>query len=109
MIEVKVLEGGESQGSGEPEKERPADAAGPPGWLEVSVADTGAGIPPDALKAIFEPFYTTKAEGKGTGLGLPICRRIVQEHRGDIAVESVVGQGTTFRVKFPVAPEAGAA
>ncbi len=75
------------------------------GWVEIAVSDTGTGIPPEAQKAIFEPFYTTKAEDKGTGLGLPICRRIVQEHRGDISLESALGQGTTFRVRLPIAAE----
>jgi len=69
-------------------------------WLEV--ADTGAGIPPDTLKRIFEPFFTTKPVGKGTGLGLSLSYGIVQKHHGRIDVESVVGQGTTFRVTLPM-------
>jgi two-component system, NtrC family, sensor kinase len=69
-------------------------------WLEV--ADTGSGIPPDTLKRIFEPFFTTKPVGKGTGLGLSLSYGIVQKHHGRIDVDSVPGQGTTFRVTLPV-------
>jgi len=69
-------------------------------WVEV--ADSGAGMPPDTLKRIFEPFFTTKPVGKGTGLGLSLSYGIVQKHQGRIEVESVVGQGTTFRVTLPV-------
>lgn len=69
-------------------------------WLEV--ADTGPGIPPDTLKRIFEPFFTTKPVGKGTGLGLSLSYGIVQKHHGHIDVQSVIGQGTTFRVTLPV-------
>jgi len=68
----------------------------------AEVRDAGQGMAEAELSKIFEPFYTTKAPGRGTGLGLPICYGIVQQHRGRIAVESVPGQGTTFRVYFPV-------
>jgi signal transduction histidine kinase len=68
-------------------------------WLEV--ADNGSGIPPDTLKRIFEPFFTTKQVGVGTGLGLSVSYGIVQKHRGRIDVDSVPGQGTTFRVTLP--------
>lgn len=61
--------------------------------------DTGAGIEPDALGHIFEPFYTTKP--KGTGLGLAITQRVVQEHGGKIGVRSEVGRGTTFTISLP--------
>jgi two-component system, NtrC family, sensor kinase len=69
-------------------------------WLEV--ADTGTGIAPETLKHIFEPFFTTKPIGKGTGLGLSLSYGIVQKHQGRIDVESVVGQGSTFRVTLPI-------
>jgi signal transduction histidine kinase len=77
-----------------------AGAASPPqAWIEI--ADTGEGIRPEALGRIWEPFYTTKPEGKGTGLGLGICRRIVEEHGGTIELESQPGQGTRARLRLP--------
>lgn len=66
----------------------------------VTVSDTGRGIPAEHLPNIFRPFYTTK--GNGTGLGLSLARRIVEEHHGQIAVESSSGKGTTFSVVLPV-------
>ncbi len=68
--------------------------------VEVSVTDTGSGIPPNILKDIFTPFVTTKR--RGTGLGLPVSRRIVEDHGGWILAESPPGQGATFRVFLPV-------
>lgn len=71
----------------------------------LTVTDQGSGIPSEALPHIFEPFYTTKDHGKGTGLGLASAHRILLQHGGSIAVESEVGRGTTFRMTFPaVAP-----
>lgn len=71
------------------------------GEIRVVVRDTGKGIPPSELKRIFEPFYSTKGFGKGTGLGLAIVKRIVEEHHGDIKVESRVGEGTMFTLRLP--------
>jgi len=70
-------------------------------WVKVTIADTGKGIPPEVLEKIFVPFFTTKTQG--TGLGLPICKRLVEQQGGRIHVESQVGSGTTFAVLFPVA------
>ena len=67
----------------------------------IEVADTGPGIPPDELRRIFEPFYSKRTGG--TGLGLPIARRIVVAHGGRIDVESVVGEGTRVLIRLPVA------
>ena len=72
------------------------------GGINVSIADTGSGIPKDKLSRIFEPFFTTKEVGKGTGLGLSIAYDIVKKHKGSIEVESEVGKGTIFTVKIPV-------
>jgi two-component system, NtrC family, sensor kinase len=68
----------------------------------LSVADDGAGISPEVLPRIFDPFYTTKDVGEGTGLGLSIVHGIVERHGGRVEVESVPGRGTTFRVILPV-------
>ncbi|HUW13445.1 MAG TPA: ATP-binding protein, partial [Anaerolineae bacterium] len=76
------------------------DCTGDPAWVRVTVADTGSGIVPDDLSRLFDPFYTTKAEG--LGLGLYITRNIVEEHGGRIEVESEPGEGTTFTVWLPV-------
>jgi CheY-like chemotaxis protein len=72
----------------------------------LEVADTGPGIPPALQARLFEPFFTTKPPGVGTGLGLPLCRGIIEEHGGSISVESQPGQGTVFRVVLPVLAEA---
>ena len=68
------------------------------GRVVIRVQDNGSGIRPGDADRVFEPFFTTKGEGKGTGLGLSIVRNIVQQHRGDISVESEIGRGTTFTV-----------
>jgi signal transduction histidine kinase len=74
--------------------------------VEIRVADTGTGIPADQLRLIFEPFYTTKAPDEhghgGNGLGLSVCRQIIEQHQGRIRVESLVGKGSTFTVKLPL-------
>jgi signal transduction histidine kinase len=71
-----------------------------PGRLRVMIRDNGGGIAPENLARVFEPFFTTKP--KGTGLGLPITRRIINEHRGTISVESQLQQGSTFNIVFPI-------
>lgn len=71
------------------------------GSVETQIADTGSGIMPEVLPRIFEPFYSTKAAGEGTGLGLFITRTIVELMGGRIMVRSVVGEGTTFTTIFP--------
>ena len=72
------------------------------GWVRILIADTGIGIEPEMLRAMFEPFVTNKGE-KGTGLGLWIVKGIIENHAGKLAVRSRVGQGTVFRVDLPVA------
>lgn len=72
------------------------------GWVRILIADTGVGIAPEMLRAIFEPFVTNKGE-KGTGLGLWIVKGIIENHAGKLSVRSRVGKGTVFRVDLPVA------
>jgi len=70
--------------------------------VRLEVADTGPGIPAELRTRIFEPFFTTKAPGHGTGLGLALCRGIIEAHGGTIQMESRPGHGTVFRIELPL-------
>jgi len=70
--------------------------------VEITIADTGCGIPPDNLDKLFDPFFTTKEVGQGTGLGLSVSYGIVQRHRGTIRVQSELGKGSTFFIWIPI-------
>ena len=72
--------------------------------LKISVTDTGCGIPPENMSKIFTPFFSTKKDVKGVGLGLPVSYGIIQRHHGKIEVESKVGEGSTFTVCLPIRP-----
>jgi two-component system NtrC family sensor kinase len=72
--------------------------------VAVEIADTGIGMTPDIVKHVFEPFYTTKPVGVGTGLGLSVSYGIVKAHGGSIEVSSTAGLGTTFRIALPLTP-----
>jgi PAS domain S-box-containing protein len=76
-------------------------AALPGGRIQLEVSDTGVGIPPEHLRDIFNPFFTTKAPGQGTGLGLSVVHSVVKRYQGDIQVRSQVNRGTTFTIEFP--------
>jgi two-component system NtrC family sensor kinase len=73
-----------------------------PPWVEVEVRDTGVGIPAKNLGRIYDPFFTTKSPGEGTGLGLSVSYGIVATHKGHIDVRSEVGRGSTFIVRLPL-------
>jgi signal transduction histidine kinase len=81
--------------------------AGDQVWLTIS--DTGHGIHPDDLPRIFEPFYSTKENGKGVGLGLSMVYGIIREHHGTVTVESEPDKGTAFRITLPIHPPVGQA
>jgi signal transduction histidine kinase len=69
-------------------------------WLTITISDTGPGVPPDIQRRMFEPFFTTKT--RGTGLGLAVARRVVEEHGGTIDVASESAKGTTFTIRLPL-------
>ena len=69
--------------------------------VDISIADSGAGIPPELIPKVFDPFFTTKDVGKGSGLGLFIVHQIIEEHDGCIAVDSSEGKGSTFLIRLP--------
>ncbi len=73
----------------------------PGGTVQISIKDSGVGMPREVKEKLFKPFFTTKAKGKGTGLGLSVSRKIVTDHQGEILVESEPGKGTTFIVCLP--------
>ena len=79
-------------------------AEGKNGGVEISIKDTGSGIPPENMDKLFDPFFTTKPVGKGTGLGLAVSAGIIQRHGGSIDVKSKPGSGTTFTIRLPEHP-----
>jgi signal transduction histidine kinase len=74
-------------------------------WVWIEIKDTGKGMPENMLGQIFEPFFTTKPVGQGTGLGLSLSWSIVNEHGGNISVDSRPGEGAIFKIMLPVRKE----
>src|SRR3989339_306045 len=70
--------------------------------VEITISDTGSGIPEEVRRHLFEPFFTTKEVGKGTGLGLSLVYEIIKKHNGTVEVESELNEGTTFRIRLPI-------
>jgi signal transduction histidine kinase len=85
-----------------PDRARGVPTAGPGPYAEMVVRDNGTGMSPEMLPRIFEPFYTTKDQGRGTGLGLSTTFGIVRQHRGTVEVDSTLGEGTQFTVLIPL-------
>jgi signal transduction histidine kinase len=83
-----------------------AGIAAAEGWVILRVRDTGSGMPPEVIKQLFTPFFTTKQLGKGTGMGLAIVYGVVKMHSGDVTVESAVGKGTSFLIRLPLVEKA---
>jgi CheY-like chemotaxis protein len=79
----------------------PENGVRPGGWVQITVADTGTGMPPDVLERAFEPFFTTKPIGEGTGLGLSQIYGFVQQSGGFVRLESQIGRGTTMHIFLP--------
>lgn len=74
----------------------------PGNYIEISVSDTGLGMPSDVIDKVFEPFFTTKEVGKGTGLGLAAVYGTIKSHSGEVTIKSTLNQGTTFKILLPV-------
>jgi PAS domain S-box-containing protein len=74
----------------------------PGNYIQITVADSGVGIAPDVIGSIFEPYFTTKGYGEGTGMGLSVAHGIIESYGGKISVKSIVGKGSTFQVYLPV-------
>ncbi|MCL4858927.1 MAG: PAS domain S-box protein [Caldilineaceae bacterium] len=83
------------------EQDQPLPGMEPGEWIQLIIADTGAGIPADIVDHVFEPFFTTKEPGKGTGLGLAQVHGIIAQHGGQITVDSRAGEGATFTIYLP--------
>lgn len=101
-------EGGHVTLTIEPARRARPDSIVVEGFAHLAVADDGVGITPEVRAVLFEPFFTTRPGGEGTGLGLPIVVGILEDHGGFLEVDSTPGQGSTFHVWLPTTPAAEA-
>jgi len=104
--EKKALRKAQGDNSHEPivtvSTKRLGTPSGDGGSVEIRVADNGNGIPPKILDKIFQPFFTTKPTGQGTGLGLSLSYDIVKAHGGELKVETKEGEGSVFVIQLPI-------
>ena len=109
VLLILLVNAAQAIGEGDPERNEITvrTGAAPDGRAVVEIGDTGAGIAPSALPHLFEPFFTGKGAGEGSGLGLSICRNLVEALGGEIQVETELGRGSRFRVLLPPAAEEG--
>jgi two-component system sensor histidine kinase PilS (NtrC family) len=98
-VAARSLKNRDSQGDSPADRRGREGQEGKAGWMEISVADDGSGIPQDQLVRIFDPFFTTKQSG--SGLGLATVHRIIENHGGSVRLESKLGVGTTVRIRLP--------
>jgi two-component system NtrC family sensor kinase len=103
---TNLMQNGMDSIQGEGEVTISAGIAAAEGWAILRVRDTGSGMPPEVIKQLFTPFFTTKQLGKGTGMGLAIVYGVVKMHSGDVTVDSAVGKGTTFLIRLPLVEKA---
>jgi signal transduction histidine kinase len=103
---TNLVQNGVDSIQGEGEVTVSAGIAAAEGWVILRVRDTGAGMPPEVIKQLFTPFFTTKQLGKGNGMGLAIVYGVVKMHSGDVTVDSAVGKGTTFLIRLPLVERA---
>src|SRR2546426_810725 len=106
QVFINLLTNARDAVANSPRKAIRISAAVGPAAVEIAVADTGHGIPPELEQRIFDPFFTTKEVGKGMGLGLSITYGIIKEHGGTISVVSAPGEGAAFLIHLPLAPAA---
>jgi signal transduction histidine kinase len=78
-----------------------------PAMVHLEISDTGHGISPELMPRLFDPWVTTKPEGRGTGLGLGIVREVIQNHGGRVTAQSAAGEGATFVIELPVSDGSG--
>lgn len=102
---VNAAESFEGAGQPRPRIRVASSRAGP--WVALEIADNGRGMDVETLARALEPYFTTKPAGRGNGLGLDACRRIVERYGGDISLQAVAGAGTSAKCRLPVAPVSG--